>query len=321
MNCLLAKRLLFSSINISGMTALSRWANRDNVIVLTYHSFSKESNENGIPVVEFKKQLDFIKQRYEIVGIDSLITRSENHRQRPRICITVDDGFSDNFDVLKHVDFPVTVFLATDFIDNSRPPWITHIRSIISQSLRTEYCNQRGEVFNLTDNANRNALAEKLKSEIKVLTPLERFEFVERLQRDLGAPSNLPKPLSWQQVKQLAGKGSVRFASHTVFHSNLAYMPELIVREELQESKIKIENELQIACNYVAYPDGSYDEKAKEIALETGYLLGLTQDFGINKNDTDCMEFRRVNVPDNDELYSFAPRIALISPRQLIGLS
>ena len=97
------------------------------VSVLTYHHFSEQcSNALCIPVDEFARQMAFLKKEgYRTVTMKELLKFIDYQEPLPRkaVAITIDDGYRSVYDlaysVLKKYDFTATLFIYTDFIDNS----------------------------------------------------------------------------------------------------------------------------------------------------------------------------------------------------------
>ncbi len=118
------------------------------MVVLTYHRVNDalSANDLVVPVARFREQMLFLKQNYEVVGIDCLLQAAshklqvsrlslyaillkpfrgglasfDNKNPRLKVAITFDDGYLDNykyaFPILKEFNLPATVFLTTNYI-------------------------------------------------------------------------------------------------------------------------------------------------------------------------------------------------------------
>lgn len=69
---------------------------------------------------DFRRQMEFLAgHNYEIVTLDALLTGRPGSNGRPRILLTFDDGYLDNythaFPVLRELGLPAIVFLVADF--------------------------------------------------------------------------------------------------------------------------------------------------------------------------------------------------------------
>ena len=97
------------------------------VSVLTYHHFSEQcSNALCMPVDEFARQMAFLKKEgYRAVTMKELLKFIDYQQPLPRkaVAITIDDGYRSVYDlaypILKKYDFTASLFIYTDFIDNS----------------------------------------------------------------------------------------------------------------------------------------------------------------------------------------------------------
>jgi len=97
------------------------------VSVLTYHHFSEKcTNRLCLPVDEFARQMAFLKKEgYRTVNMKELLNFIDYREPLPRkaVAITIDDGYRSVYDlaypILKKHGFTATLFIYTDFIDNS----------------------------------------------------------------------------------------------------------------------------------------------------------------------------------------------------------
>ncbi|MAT71433.1 MAG: xylanase [Planctomycetaceae bacterium] len=97
------------------------------VLALFYHRVADEHpNDWTIPVEMFKQQIDWVRERYEIVSLadaQQRLARGTNHQ--PAVCVTFDDGYSENCDHalpwLIDEGVPVTYFVSTNHMLRGEP--------------------------------------------------------------------------------------------------------------------------------------------------------------------------------------------------------
>lgn len=95
------------------------------VVIFAYHSVNKSDYRYAIAPKLFERHLGFIKSKYKIIDLPELAKILENNElpKRDMAVITFDDGFQDNhthaFPVLKKMEVPATIFLATGLVGNS----------------------------------------------------------------------------------------------------------------------------------------------------------------------------------------------------------
>jgi peptidoglycan/xylan/chitin deacetylase (PgdA/CDA1 family) len=82
------------------------------------------------------------------------------------------------------------------------------------------------------------------------------------------------QPLSWAQVRSLAGDGW-EIGSHTCSHPRLTSLDETDLERELRQSRLTVERELGAQCDVIAYPYGDVDDRVAGVARAAGYRLGV----------------------------------------------
>jgi peptidoglycan/xylan/chitin deacetylase (PgdA/CDA1 family) len=97
------------------------------VPIITYHHFSEKcTNALCMPVEEFARQMAMLAEEgYRTVTMKEVL-RFVNYQQplpRKTVAITIDDGYRSVYElvypILKRYNFKATLFIYTDFIDNS----------------------------------------------------------------------------------------------------------------------------------------------------------------------------------------------------------
>ncbi|WP_296824508.1 polysaccharide deacetylase family protein [uncultured Megasphaera sp.] len=88
-----------------------------------------------------------------------------------------------------------------------------------------------------------------------------------------------PGYLTWDMVKEMSNDG-MEFGSHTISHKPLTSFDRSGVRKELQESKAMIEARTGKVCNFIAFPEGKFNEMIMEETKNAGYDYGFTVETG-----------------------------------------
>jgi len=95
-------------------------------VVLAYHSISsKKEYPYGVSSKAFESHLVHIKNFYNVVPVDDIVTRIKSGGifEDVLIALTFDDGFKDNYDIAfpllaKH-NIPATIFISTDIVQKN----------------------------------------------------------------------------------------------------------------------------------------------------------------------------------------------------------
>jgi peptidoglycan/xylan/chitin deacetylase (PgdA/CDA1 family) len=128
------------------------------------------------------------------------------------------------------------------------------------------------------------------------------------MERWLGGPHERELvPLGWDELRALRDEGW-EIASHTRTHARLITLDDDALREELESSRARLEEELGEPCRTLAYPYGEADERVIEAAGAAGYeaACGLPTSFG----RVSRLAWPRTGVWRSDGPYSFRVKVA-----------
>jgi peptidoglycan/xylan/chitin deacetylase (PgdA/CDA1 family) len=98
-----------------------------------YHRFGEDSYPaTNIRIEQFDAQLAHIRDRgYHVIPLEDLIAAFKDGKELPEraVVITIDDAYRSIYDVaharLRQFDFPYTVFVATDAVDEGLPAYMS----------------------------------------------------------------------------------------------------------------------------------------------------------------------------------------------------
>ena len=115
-------------------------------------------------------------------------------------------------------------------------------------------------------------------------------------------PSNMTK----EMIIEMSDSGLVKFESHTNNHPSLVAISFNNARltDELQNSKLKIEEITGRKVLALAYPNGEFNSIVKQKTKEF-YLFGLRKDLGMHNTAYDDYEVRRIRIDRSTSLETF----------------
>jgi peptidoglycan/xylan/chitin deacetylase (PgdA/CDA1 family) len=101
-----------------------------------------------------------------------------------------------------------------------------------------------------------------------------------------SAISNASYAMTWSQLKELRETGLFDFQSHTYWHPNFKIDKrrlkpaeyESFVEMQFKKSKEKLEKELDVRVNMLAWPFGIYDDDLIQKAVKAGYVATFTME-------------------------------------------
>jgi peptidoglycan/xylan/chitin deacetylase (PgdA/CDA1 family) len=114
--------------------------------------------------------------------------------------------------------------------------------------------------------------------------------------------------MDWTTAQRLEAAG-FQCGSHTVNHPRLAELSDADCREELLGSRKLLEDKLGHEVRHLAYPYGSFNERVREIAAETGYRSACSVRIGFAHANDDNLALPRVPVNGRDSLPDFICRL------------
>ena len=180
------------------------------------------------------------------------------------VCVTFDDGYANNLRVLgmlREYDVPATIFVTTGNVEHRRRFWWD-----------TLYAERR----------HRGASEEAIDREIELLERTMQPEAIltyleEAFGRDsVSASSDLDRPLTTDEVKELAREPLITIGNHTRDHALLSRVTTDEIRDQIMAAQAYLEALVDSPIRTIAYPDGDYDARVVEIARELGLVCGLT---------------------------------------------
>jgi len=282
--------------------------------ILTYHKVSPDEHpffEPTHPTI-FEKQMQFLKQCYQVLPLTELVERSQVGEIPNRaVAITFDDGYRDNYDfafpILKKYGFRATVFVATGVIGTGKVLWHDRIfdafRFATAGQVRREAVEVRQQKLQAALDRARSLYGDDQQRWVS--------EVEEALEPRFPA-GHAHHMLSWGQIREMHSAG-IEFGSHTVTHPILSNIPPYELLKELRESKQQLEDQLSAPVVSFAYPNGKtldYNDDVKATLRQCGYTSAVTTNPGFNRPFADPFELRR-GQPWHKEIEMFRFRFFL----------
>lgn len=188
------------------------------------------------------------------------------------VFISLDDGWRSNLELIALIEkykVPITIFIPTEAVIDGNYWW--------------EYARIKGQ---------------QKYSGIKKLEDFKRLP--EEIFRDkialLKSHYSLNRScFTLDELKRLGEQELITFGSHTITHPVLNQCSIETQVNELTESKKILSQWLNRDVEYLAYPNGDYDDNTIEIARKCGYKLCFT----INPGKIDVKNVNPFLIPRN----------------------
>jgi peptidoglycan/xylan/chitin deacetylase (PgdA/CDA1 family) len=315
-------------------------------VVLVYHRIGSTRDDPQLLAVtaeHFAEHLEVISLRHQPLALGDLVAATRRGRAPNRaIAVTFDDGYADNLVAAKpqlaRYSVPATVFVASGCV--GRAFWWDELHRLLlgpkrlprvislevdGQQLRfdlgeeAEEASRRSERWTVLDEDRLPAQrAYRLLSErLRVVDVEARERALEQLRALAGADGrdgDLPRPLTADELRRLAGDGLVDIGAHTVTHPVLARLESSRQRAEISGSKAQLEETLNGRVRSFAYPYGTaadFEPTTVSLVEEAGFDYACTNVPGRVTKRTHRFELPRVLIRDWDG-DEFARRLSSI---------
>jgi len=257
--------------------------------------------------------------------MESLVEKIRQQKIIPKnsVIITFDDGYFDNYKfaypVLKELQIPVTIYLATNYIGSSKYFWWD-----VLEELLLNYTDNNFKLFLPGLSVEKICQTDKDKVQIfwqiysylKTFDEKKRDEILNNIFDDLQMSQKeldltTKQKLSWENVIEMSNN-NISFGAHTETHSILSQVPLNAAKKEISHSKSKIESYSQKKVISFAYPVGggkSFNNKVIEILKENAFQCAVTTIRGsVNLHD-DLFTLRRYNIDGLDNFSAFKCKV------------
>ena len=142
-----------------------------------------------------------------------------------------------------------------------------------------------------------------------------------------SAISNAKYAMTWDQLRELKKSGLFDFQSHTYWHPNFKkdrkkMKPaefEKSVDMQLTKSKTRIENQLGVKVDTLAWPFGIYDDYLLKKAAAAGYVATFTIEHRHATAAENVMKLPRYLLINSDQGKAFAQIVAGTAPKRNIA--
>ena len=254
---------------------------------------------------------------HHLVSLEAVAARWNGGPPLPRgaVAFTADDGYLDQAERLGPAfegrECPLTIFLATGFLDRTWVPWWDVLEHAVATTDATDLDLEIGGqrlMSPLRTAEDKRHAAYALADAYKRCPTLEAEEAVDQVCAQLGvarpdAPFGPYQPMSWDQARALESGGVVRFGPHTVTHPVLARAPADQVDAEVRTSWRRLEEEMAHPLPVFCYPvgeDGDHGEREYRAVAGAGLQAAVTvgrRHARLDRRRDDLGRFRLDRIP------------------------
>ncbi|MCB1506742.1 MAG: polysaccharide deacetylase family protein [Hyphomicrobiaceae bacterium] len=290
-----------SVMHYTGADGLAAPFTRGNGVIFMLHRVTDESVRPFEPNRILKVTPDFlekvitqvIESGFEIISIDELPSRiGTSTPERPFACFTLDDGYRDNLEyaypVFKRYGVPFTIYVPTDYADGHGDLWWLTLEKVI-ESADTISTEIDGAIrrFDLASVEAKERAYEEIYWWLRRIPEDQARAAVAKLAEQQGFDRDAlcqQLMMNWDELREMAADPLVTIGAHTCSHMALSKLDAEMVRQEIRDSILRIEQELGAPCRHFSYPYGcelSAGDREFAIANELGVATAVTTRKGL----------------------------------------
>ena len=231
--------------------------------ILMYHGVPPRS------AGALERQLRYLRRNFDVVSIDTLLAarRSGAGGLARKVVLTFDDGLRNNvtvvYPILKRLGLPATFYVCPRLADTGRWLWNHEARQRLLrldgpqlERLAHEAGAPAGGAEDFVTWMKGLDLGERRRIEGCVRAATEGFhpDAGEREEFDIAG---------WEDLRELDPR-IVTVGSHTLTHAILPALPPAELENEVGRSRRELEDALQREVKHFAYPNGDFNEEARD---------------------------------------------------------
>jgi peptidoglycan/xylan/chitin deacetylase (PgdA/CDA1 family) len=313
-----------------------RFASR--ALILMYHRVTELPNDPYLLAVtpkHFAEQLEGIRRYGVPMGLGQMV-EAIRHGKVPKraVVVTFDDGYADNLysakPLLERYDIPATVFVTTGHVGHPCEFWWDELDRLLLQpgilpprlelsldgrawqwelgeaATYTTADYQRDGNWHIEQEDSptpRHRLHRSLYQLLHNLTETHKQQLLDDLRIWGGAQPMgrlTHRTLSDDERIQLAQKSLVEIGAHTVTHPPLATLAVAAQRNEIRQSRARIEEIVNRPVTSFAYPHGSYTQETLAIVQDEGFSFACSSDTAVVRRGADGFRLPRMSLRNWD---------------------
>ncbi|HZF20096.1 MAG TPA: polysaccharide deacetylase family protein [Burkholderiales bacterium] len=294
----------------------------DGIAVLMYHAVVREP----LPVSDwcfleekvFHDQMTYLKKHCRIVPLRELPASVQPKNGRPVAAVTFDDGYQNNYDVafpiLRQMEIPATIFLATDFIGSDDTVWFCRINEALAKTSLDGF-DWEEATYDLSSMPKRVSASAEIQVRLKRYSHPRLLEKMRDLVRALGGNPEMPiarespyRMLCASAIREMADSGLIDFGGHTCSHAILSGLDDSLREREISGSIDAVGRLTGAPCGLFAYPNGGAEDYGpRDVAAlkRSNVAIAANTVAGPNDRSVPALELRRYGIGADTSMARF----------------
>ena len=284
---------------------------RDGTLILCYHRVA-EGVEDPLHLCVRPGNFAAHLEEMSRVREPSTLADVSVPSRRPRVVVTLDDGYRDNLTnalpIAKAKGVPITVFVTSGILGNHQGLWWDRLGTLLrSRPPHVREIDLPISGRNVRLPLGSSGIRADLDSVRRHLLPLRVTEIERALdavsdQWQVGSASPPDaQTLNPEDLLRLAASDTVTIGAHTVDHVRLRHRPAREQQDTISGSKRELEQSIGQAVSHFAYPFGrrdDFDDRSVDAVRSAEFDTACTAIPGMAHSSTDPYRLPRRMVMD-----------------------
>ena len=294
----------------------------EGIAVLMYRAVVREP----LPVSDwcfleekvFHDQMTYLRKHCRVVPLRELPASVRPENGRPVVAVTFDDGYQNNYDVafpiLRQMEIPATIFLATDFIGSDDTVWFCRINDALAKTSLDSFGWEEA-TYDLSSMPKRAEASGSIQTRLKRYGHPRLLEEMRNLVRALGADPDAPiarespyRMLGAREIREMADSGLIDFGGHTCSHAILSGLDDSRREREIAASIEAVGRLSGAPCGLFAYPNGGtgdYGPRDVDALKRSKVAVAANTVAGPNDRSAPALELRRYGIGADTSMARF----------------
>ena len=254
-----------------------------------------------MPKSAFRSQIHWLTEHCRVLPVEEALKegRTGVPSDVPRVAISFDDGYADNYEhvlpILREAGVRATFFVTAGLIGTDAWLWFDRAMLVARQWARRKKDEPTARKRSEENGARRDVSA--WLTSLKTLGPAERETEIERVAfgAQLTDERRSYRLMDWDQVRELAETGH-EIGSHSCSHPILPTLDEKSLEYEVGDARRRIAEQIGRNPAGFCYPNGDCDDRVKGVVRRAGYSYACSTTPGLNDEKTDRLALKRVDI-------------------------
>lgn len=244
-----------------------------------------------LTISEFETIITYFKEMdYAFVSLDDVYNILHGKSLGKKfVALTFDDGYIDvyryAYPILKRHGIPFTVNVSTGFPDGTVILWWYLLEELLLKHEHLTFeINGKGYTYHFANQREKYFAFREIRDLILDST---KTDFIKKMKKIFG-PLKIDLfqrtgelSLTWDQIREMSRDPLVTIGAHTVNHKPFVKLTAEKIRQEIQGSVARIEDQIGKKVEHFSYPFGRKESGLREFAIvkEMGFKTAVTSKF------------------------------------------